>query len=256
MKNRELVFEEMMKSKKYKDVNKDLVIKIVDEELPKYKNNNLCIKSVKNKLHQIHGAFIKENSNKKTKELLKEKMYDDILKLHTSTLERFSFYGEFYRKIFFVTGVPNSIMDIACGYNPFAIKYMNLPDKFKYFAYDINEETNTLLNFFFKTENYNAVSKTIDLSMNIPSDKCDIALVLKFLALMTQQNKEQTQKLLKGLNANYIVVSFPTRTLTGLNKGMQKNYTNSFKELIKKDFIILDELVFENEVVFIIRKND
>lgn len=243
-----------MKSKKYNTINEDLINRIIDEEIIKFKNNKLCIKSVKNKLHQIHEAFLSSESNSKVKRLLEENKCDDILLLHTSTLERKPFYEKFYKNIFSVTGIPDSIIDIACGYNPFSIKYMNLSKDFRYYAYDINEETSNLLNDFFKVNNYNGVSKTIDLARNTPKDKCDIALVLKFLPLVEQQNNKYSLNLLQELNANYIIVSFPTKTLTGRNVGMLNNYTVRFKELIKKNFIILDEITFYNELVFIIRK--
>ena len=254
MKNKELIFEEIIKAKKYQDIDQGLINKIIDEEFPKYQSNKLCIKAVKNKLHQIHEVFLSSKASNKAKEFLKENKYNEILKLHTSTLERLTFYHEFYQRIFDVTGVPDSIIDIACGYNPFAISYMNLPPGFKYYAYDINEATNKLLKQFFKQNNYNGLSKTIDLTNNIPKDKCDMALVLKFLPIIEQQKKDFSLKLLKELNTNFIVVSFPTKTLTGKNVGMLSNYKSSFHELIKNDFTVIKEIQFPNEMVFIIKK--
>ena len=254
MKNKDAIFDEIKKSKKYNRVDPGLIKRIIDEEFPKYKKDKLIIKAVKNKLHQIHGAFISINANNKTKKILIENKYDQILSLHTSTFERLTFYKEFYEKIFKVTGKPKWILDIACGFNPFSIPYMHLSKDFEYYAYDINDESCEIINEYFKQNKYHGIAKSMDLAVDIPTDHGDVAFVLKFLALMAQQNSKQTLELLLKLDAKYIVVSFPTRTLTGLNIGMLNNYKNKFKEIIKNDFVILDEIVFFNELVFIIKK--
>ena len=255
MKNKTLIFNEIIGSKKYKSIDKNLINRIIDEESPKYKKDKLIIKAVKNRLHQIHGAFITINANHKTKSLLLENKYDEILSLHTSTLERLPFYEEFYQKIFAITGIPTSILDIACGFNPFAIKYMKLPNNFQFYAYDINQESCDLLNSFFTQNKYQGIAKIMDLTTNVPEEPAEVGLILKFLALMTQQNNQETLELLKKLKVNYIVVSFPTKTLTGLNVGMMNNYKTKFNEIIKDNFSILSEIVFSNELVFIIKKS-
>lgn len=254
MKNREEIYAEVLKSSKYNSVSSQVIKRIVDEEFSKFKSNKLCVKSIKNKLHQIHGIFLESKSNKKAFELLNIGNYDAILKLHVSTLEREPFYQEFYSKIFEITGVPKSIIDLACGYNPFSIKYMNLKKGFKYYAYDINEETNNLLNAFFKKNDYNGVSKVLDLSLEIPKEQAEMALILKFLPLIDKQNKNMAKEMLDNLNCKYIVVSFPTKTISGRLIGMEKNYTENFNNLIKKDFVILEKKSFLNELVFIIKK--
>ncbi len=255
MKNKEIIYEEIITSKKYSKIKPDVIKKIIEEEYPKYKNNKLCIKSIKNKLHQIHEIFLNCNSNDIAKKLLKEQKYDDILSLHISTLERKPLYNEFYNRIFATTGIPKSILDLACGYNPFSIKYMNLNKDFEYYAYDINEETNELLNDFFKSNNYQGIAKTFDLAEAVPQEKTDIALVLKFLPLIEQQNKGFTLKFLKSIKSKYLVVSFPTKTVSGKVVGMIPNYTNNFLDLIKTDFKIIDKILFTNELVFIIEEN-
>lgn len=254
MKSREEIYADVLKSSKYNSVSSQVIKRIVDEEFSKFKSNKLCVKSVKNKLHQIHGIFLESKSNKKAFELLNIEDYDGILKLHVSTLERELFYQEFYNKIFNITGVPKSIIDLACGYNPFSIKYMNLKKGFKYYAYDINEETNILLNAFFKRNNYNGQSKVLDLSQEMPKDEAEVAFLFKFLPLIEKQNKTMAKAILTSLNCKYIVVSFPTKTVSGKLIGMEKNYAENFNTLIKDEFKILGKFSFSNELVFVIRK--
>ena len=255
MKNKDEVLKEIKVSKKYKDIKDEVIIRIIDECYGNVKNNKLLIKEVKNKLHQIHEIFLNSSNNIKAKELVKIGESDEILKLHMSTLERLDFYDNFYKEIFSVTGVPRSIMDLACGYNPFSIKYMNLEDNFKYFAYDINVETSEILNEFFRKNGYNAISSTMDLAVDVPEEEVDVTFIFKFLPLIEQQNKSFSTTFLKRLKSKYIVVSFPTKTVTGRNVGMLNNYRNMFEKVIGNDFELLRELVFDNEIIFIVKGN-
>jgi 16S RNA G1207 methylase RsmC len=255
MKNKDKILDEIIKSNKYNKINEDVINRVIDSEISKYKNDKLIIKEVKNKLHQIHGIYLDVSSNKKVKLLLEENKSNEVLKLHMSTLERLGFYEEFYESIFKITGIPDSILDLACGYNPFSIKYMNLNKGFNYYAYDINEETNELINLFFKENNYSGISKTLDLTISIPNEKVDIAFLFKFIPLVEQQNKNFSEELLNKINAEYIVISFPTKSVTGRNVGMVDNYKKLFNSIIKNNFIIVEELLFSNELVFIIKKN-
>lgn len=251
MKNKEEIFNEIITSKKYSNLSKDLINKLIDEELPKYKSNKDIIKSVKNRLHQLHGIYKNDKSDQVSSKLLEEEMYDKILMLHTSTKERLNDYSKFYKDIFEVTGKPKTILDLACGYNPFSLSYLNIKD-IEYYAYDINEETNELLNKYFKKENIKGYAKVLDLSSNIPNEKVDLTLILKFLPLL---KKEEQLNLLDNLNTKYIVISFPTKSVSGKNVGMKQNYTNNFKELIINKYNILKEIEYDNEIVFIIERD-
>jgi len=255
MKNKDKILDEIIKSNKYNKINEDVINRVIDSEIPKYKNDKLIIKEVKNRLHQIHGIYLDVSSNKKAKLLLEENKNDEVLKLHMSTLERLGFYEEFYEKIFCVTGIPGSILDLACGYNPFSIEYMKLNRGFNYYAYDINEETNELINLFFDNNNYNGISKTLDLTVSVPEENVDIAFLFKFIPLVEQQNKSFSEELLKKIKAKYIVISFPTKSVTGRNVGMIDNYKKLFSSIIQNDFVVVEEILFSNELVFIIKKN-
>ena len=90
----------------------------------------------------------------------------------------------------------------------------------------------------------------LDLNVEIPSEAVDVTFIFKFMPLL---KKSEQLNLLNKLNTKYIVVSFPTRSISGKNVGMKENYSNNFKELIKGHFIIVGEIEFQNEILFIIR---
>lgn len=247
------IIDKVRSSNKYSSIDCNLITKIVNEEYKKYKNEKEVLKKVKTRLHQIHEIYISNTDINATKKLVIKNDYDGILKLHKSTLERWSFYEDFYRQIFNITKIPNCILDLGCGYNPFSIPYMGLGTDFKYYAYDVNYEISDILNQYFKLNKYDGISEVMDLTLMSPPNRVDVAFVLKFIPLFLQQAKNSLD-FLKSINSEYIVVSFPTVTITGKNIGMKNNYEYQFKELIKDDFILTKELLFINEIVFIIQK--
>ncbi len=48
-------------------------------------------------------------------------LLNEILKTHSSTKERLTAYPSLYKRIFDITGKPSSILDLACGLNPFSL---------------------------------------------------------------------------------------------------------------------------------------
>ena len=251
--NKENIFNNIVSSKKYKNICNCTINRIIDEEIKKYKKEALVIKSVKNKLHQIHGTFLQEKDLKKVDEYINNNETDEILKLHTSTNERINFYNEFYKEIFNVTGNPKSIMDIACGFNPFSYKYMHI-DTLEYYVYDINEDNISLLNKYFNKFNINGIAKSLDILCDIPDNKVDVTFLFKILPLIEQQRKDYTINIMNNINSEYIIVTFPTRSVTGKNKGMKEYYCDYFENLIKDNFKVLKAINFVNELVYIIKK--
>jgi hypothetical protein len=74
--------------------------------------------------------------------------------------------------------------------------------------------------------------------------------LLKTLPCLEQQKKGITKEILDCLDFEYLVVSFPTRSLTGKKKGMDEFYGNAFRGLMDergwqhKSFEIPNELFF------------
>ena len=58
-------------TKKYNFICDETVVRIVQNEIVKFKSEKDVVKSVKTKLHQITGAFISEDSTEQAFALLK-----------------------------------------------------------------------------------------------------------------------------------------------------------------------------------------
>lgn len=246
MKDIEIV-ENIKNSKKYRVVYIKTIERVVADCINRF-GEKRAEKEAKNLLHQIWGAFYKNQPDWGKENIL------EILKLHSSTAERISILPEFYKKIFEITGIPNSIIDHACGLNPLTKQWMNLPaskqggpENCNYKAYDIDQEEIEFL-------------KSMGVDANLGDILCDefmyadVVFMLKLLPCLEHQKKNCSLEILKNQKCKYIVVSYPIKSIGGKNKGMTEFYRKSFTDLVKNEKWGISELLFDTELVFIIKK--
>lgn len=261
--NKEIV-ENIKNSKKYKAVYRKTIERIAADCVVRFGEKTLrpaqgkrAEKEAKNLLHQVWGAFYKTRPNfEKVLESFRAKVESDknirqavlpILNLQSSIKERIPILDEFYKKIFEITGIPNSIIDYACGLNPLTLQWMNLHEKTTYKAYDIDEEEVEFLK-----------SMGIDARLGdilIDSfEAADVIFLFKLLPCLEHQKKGSSLEILKKLKFKYAVVSFPIKSISGKEKGMTDFYSNNFKNLLEKEGFKWTEILFKTELVFVIRK--
>lgn len=261
----EEIVEKIRFSGKYKDINEKTILEIINIELPKHKNKKSLVKAIKNKLHQIYGAFLNRRDIedaqklllvlKREKENIKE-IINKILQLHQSTRERIEVYEEIYREIFRVTGKPNSILDLACGLNPFSIPFMNIQGPILYYAYDIDSKLIEVINEFLGILGYPRLAKRKDILFEEIEDQADICFILKFLPIAERIKRGFSLRLLSKLNSKFIIVSFPLKSISGREKGMLENYSRIFEPVFKERYKILEKFILGNEMFYILLKGD
>lgn len=248
-------------SKSYRGVNPETIARVSEEALRK--NPKYAINTAKNDLHRMWGAFYSSRPRfekllskiKKSDSNQKEQILN-LLKIHSSTAERIPLLNKFYKQIFEVTGMPETILDVACGFNPLTIPWMNLPASTKYIAYDIDVE---------EIEFLNDASKLINIS---PLPECragdvfitefpesDCVFIFKLLPVVEQQRKGSSLEILKKFKTKNLVVSFPLKSLSGKEVGMKDFYTNQFEELVTNENWEYSKILFDNEVVYVIKRN-
>jgi 16S rRNA (guanine(1405)-N(7))-methyltransferase len=173
-----------------------------------------------------------------------------------TTRERLAILDDFYGKIFDITGNPDSIIDHACGLNPLSVLWMGLPDNTKYYAFDI--ESN-LVEFLVSVIGYLGLHDKMEAQMgDILVDEfnyADVVFMLKFLPVIEQQEKGSSLKVMKKQKCRYLVVSFPVKSLSGVEKGMASFYSNWFRNLIKEENWQYNEILFDSELVFVVQKH-
>jgi 16S rRNA (guanine(1405)-N(7))-methyltransferase len=71
---------------------------------------------------------------------------------------------------------------------------------------------------------------------------------------MEQIEHGLSQRILEGLNARHILVTYPLRSLGGRRKGMEETYRSQFNELVAGRDWSVQEFSFPNEVAYLVTK--
>jgi 16S rRNA (guanine(1405)-N(7))-methyltransferase len=252
----------VLQSKKYKSLYHPTIERIVKDTLSRYPKNQVE-KAVKRKLHQLWGAYSVKLNYQKLLSQLKSVLEDNgdikttllpLLKLQTSTNERIPILDDFYSKIFAITGNPQTIFEPACGFN--ALTYFWMPPHTRYTGFDVDREQVDFINSVF---NLTGVSQFAHMELgDIIIDKfinsANVALLLKTLPLLEHQQPGCSIEVLDKLRSKHIVVSYPTHSISGKNKGMVDFYTQQFTNLVSTQPWKIHQLSFDTELVFIIQK--
>jgi len=269
MLNEELV-KKIAASKKYKGVYLKTIARIVEDCARKYQEKQIE-KKAKNLLHQVWGAYFSTPLNFKklfekfeqttkivggpTSHNLKKAVLP-LLQIQSSIEERIPILDDFYKEIFKITGKPKTIVDLGSGLNPLTFLWMDLAKDAQYFAFDIDKNQAEFLKSVFKNLNINQVKINLGDILIDEFPETDIAFFLKVLPPLERQLKGSSLKALQKQNSKFLVVSFPTKSISGKQKGMVDFYTKWFQDLIKDQQWKTEKILFKSELVFIIARSD
>jgi 16S rRNA (guanine(1405)-N(7))-methyltransferase len=227
------------------------------------RNLKVAIKETKNTLHQIAGAYLESTppytkwreamadagqSSEEWKRLLR-----GMMPYHASTRERLPSLETFYTTTLADIQPVRSVLDLACGLNPLAIPWMPLAEGFSYYAYDLYTDMMAFLNDYLAKATPYSEAQACDVAVSPPARSVHVAYVLKFLPLLEQLAKEETLPWLRNIQAEYLLVSFPTRTLGGRDVHMAANYEARFREAIQETGWEMQRFAFPNELCFLIK---
>ena len=260
------LLEAVRKTAKYGHISQTLIRQLLERELQAGRRPKEAVKAVKNKLHQIAGAYFHGKVR-----------YDDLLTdlqqavqsgqpealqttcrrlmaVHASTRERLPILEQFYRTTLADLGPIRSVLDLACGFNPLTRPWLPLAPDGIYYACDIYRDLIEFLTAYFSLAGIQGRAWVCDVSSTVPEETVDLALVLKLLPVLDQVEKSAGLNLLRGLQANYMLVSFPVRSLGGRDKGMVENYEAKLRALVEAEGWPIKRFQFETELAFLISK--
>lgn len=244
--------QDKIKTNKYKNISNELIkteINRILKQNPAAKEKEIA-KKIKSKLYKIYGEF--QTRRKKDREIF-IKNPNKILETTLSTKERLPIYSSLYKKIFSITGEPNSILDIGSGMNPASYKFLKVSPK--YIAIEIDKEDVEFLNKFFKLNKIKgkAILMEIRESTLNKIPKSDMVFLFKSLdTLEPKKGHKFAEKLVKSLKTKHIVVSFPIRTLSG--REMRHPYRGWIERMLSRIGLNFKILKYKNEIFYIIRK--
>jgi 16S rRNA (guanine(1405)-N(7))-methyltransferase len=247
---------------RYRTICEPLVRRVGAAELAKRPSFKAAVKETRSKLHQVAGAYL-DGAPPYERWLADLRAADDVRTVcrsmmahHASTRERLPELDTFYARIFDALPPVASVIDIACGLNPLALPWMPLAPGATYAAYDIYDDMTAFLDSALPVFGVAGHATARDVVADPPTERADLALVLKTLPCLDQLAKEAGASLIEVLAARHIVVSYPARSLGGRGKGMVGNYSAQFETLAEARGWAYERLTFETELVYIVRKGD
>ncbi|MCP5093987.1 MAG: hypothetical protein GY943_00385, partial [Chloroflexi bacterium] len=229
-----------------------------------HKKPKAAIKAVRKRLHSIMAPYLGDPDYALVSQQLTDafaqnnsdqinQICHDALYAHLSTRERLPIMVSFYEQIFAVTGVPHSVMDIACALNPMALPWMGLPPKVDFYAYDIHELRIDFLNHYFTLQGMKPLAMLQDVAMTFPQETADVALFLKEMPRFERNYHGMGRPLLDAIQAKWLVLSYPTISTHG-GRNLTNRYREFMAQLLEGKSWPVTELLFEGELVFCIDK--
>ena len=262
----EKLLAQVMSNPKYKNITPDLVLRLCQEALAAGLDAKSAVKFVRNKLHQVGGAYLKKkvdyaaaaqtlrNLPKVLDSAVTREYCQKMMGLHASTAERLPILETFFHTCLAPIAPITTINDLACGFNPLAIPWMPLAGHVHYHACDIYEDMLGLINAFFTHFNLPGQAVSCDLIANAPAEKTQVTFLLKSIPCLEQMDKSIVIRLLDSISSEHILISFPVHSLAGRQKGMASFYKDHFCQLISEKTWSVQEFVFETELAFLVTK--
>lgn len=262
----ETIVSSILKKKKYDQINAGLVRSIAKKELTNRGNLKEAQKATTSKLHQIGSAYFQQKIDYVNFKARLAALPRDIqapalrqfclkvMAVHTSSLERLDILDIFFRETLQSLSPVQSVWDLACGLNPFALSWMPLAEQATYTAYDIYCDVCGFVQLFFDHTRRNGKALCLNVLDNIPQQEVQVAFILKSLPCLEQIEKNIGRPLLEKIPAKYILVSYPIHSLGGKSKGMRKNYVAQFEQTIANTQWKVTRFDFVTELAFLIEK--
>ena len=256
---------ELREGKKYRNLSlpdstlQDLIL----QELPRHKSRADAMQAVRKKLHNLVAPYLGDPDYQQAEIDLREAFQHggrervleiclQLLGSHTSTRERIPFMEDFYRQLFAYTGKPQVILDLASGLNPFAIPWMDLSAGVQYFAYDIHQPRVQLINIFLQGWGLNPLASQQDILVEPPRIRTDTVFFFKEAHRFEQRQHGCNRAFWQALDVKYLLVSLPTRNLTGQHSLLERQRSLVNTTLKGLDWKV-EELIFQDEIVFCIQ---
>ncbi|GAP15529.1 ribosomal RNA methyltransferase [Longilinea arvoryzae] len=257
--------DELLNSRKYRDLNLpvETVRDLLEQELPRHRNPKDALKAVRHKLHTIVAPYLGDPDYTRVAADLQaasaagpavlREACTRVLEAHASTRERLTVLEDFYPRLFAVTGVPATLLDLACGLNPFAWPWMGLPATTRYHAYDIHAPRVAAINAFFQTQGLAPLAEVRDVLVRPPEIEADVAFLFKEAHRMEERSRGCSRPFWRALKVGWLLVSLPAESLSGKFQ-LAERQRALVSDAIGDAAWPVTELVFGAEMVFCIDK--
>jgi len=219
---------EIKSSRKYRDtgIPDETVGDILRQELARHAKPSEALRSAKAILHNVMAPYLGDPDYSQARSALDaafasgspdtvQQAAREILAQHDSTRERMPYLADFYAPIREACPGLHTVLDLACGLNPFALPWMVLPNDAAYHAYDIHQPRVELVNHFLGGLGLAPLAEARDVLVNPPQVEADAAFLFKEAHRIEKRRKGASRSLVQSLHARVIFISLPNRSLDG-----------------------------------------
>lgn len=219
----ESFIEAVKKKPELRGVSSEFVASLIKSKLKKSplpqseRDIRLFLKEVRAELRMHTGRFHQKRPSSS---------FPDLVSAHTSTRERQPHYETLRNLIDQLH--PQSILDIGCGLNPLVLAKKNQV----YYACDIHASEIDTINAHFKENAISGRAFVADARTYTAFPKTDVCLILKLLDILDTKGHPNAESLIKRVPATSLIVSFPTRKLSG--KRMHKPRRRWFERMLTR----------------------
>ncbi len=247
-------------SRKYRSVSEATVRALARQALPDHSKRKALDKAVRRRLHGIVAAHLGDPDYEVLGEALgaavergdaagERALCEEAMTQHLSTRERLPYVAEFYRSIFECTGMPGTVLDLACALGPLALPWMELPATTELFVYDIHEPRVEMLGAYFRRRGQPGGAEVRDIVLDPPTREADVALLLKELHRLQRNYSGIDADWLAAIPARHLVVSLPAVSAHG-GRRLVDHYRSMIARLLEGREWTCRELLFPHEIVF------
>jgi len=261
----EAVVAAIKASRKYRVVGEETIRELVRQAWPEHRKPKAVEKAVRRRLHGIAATHLGDPDYAVLGQALADALArgdaageralcEEALGRHLSTRERLPYLERFYAEIFAHTGVPGTLLDLACGLGPLSLPWMGLPSATRVLAYDVHEPRVELLDAWLHARGQAGGAEVRDIVLRPPWAAADVALLLKELHRLQRNYPGMVgAEWLARIPAQHLVVSLPAFSAHG-GRRLVERYREMMKHLIEGKGWATQELSFEHEVVFCLDK--
>ena len=256
----------VLSKKKYRHIHPDLIRSLAGSELEKGRGKKETLKAVTGKLHQVGAAYFPSRpdysswlsdlqhlpANLDSPEV--KSFCREVMENHHSTRERLLILEAFFNKALSPIAPVKSILDLACGLNPLALPWMPAAGDVRYSGCDIFSDMVGFLTGFAKHFSIDADFSVCNLLEANFTGEFQVAFLLKTLPCLEQLQADFSGRLLDAVPAEYLLISFPVRSLSGRPKGMRESYASRFEEMMNRRSWEFNKYEFFDELAYLVKK--
>lgn len=259
---------QILQSRKYRrlGIPEQTVQDVLARALAVHGSRKEALKAARQKLHNIVAPYLGDLDYDQARASLDRAFgsrdpqavkaaCERLLAAHASTRERLPILEEFYARIFAFIGIPEVILDLACGLNPLAFPWMGLPATTRYHAYDIHRPRIELINHYFRLQGLPPLAAVQDILVEPPREEAQVAFFFKEAHRFEQRRPGANRPFWQALRVRWLVVSLPASSLTGRHHLAEQQRRLVYGSLQGLPWEV-NELLIGDELVFCIDKSD